>query len=195
MRKRTVPFIKALFIVVTMSVYSRNTFANDMELDVQDDITILLHEDHTWDYKSLSSPKLTEDVTILLESGTPVKVKKNKTWYFVEQESNTTTESSPAQIEYLESAYATGNASGENLFNVKTNAISIAVKYLAKKLLFAVNDKTLTMARLTKCIEDEDKMVKIQEQQHNNVWSVVVNMSLDKDQIQFILDCARSKLE
>jgi hypothetical protein len=84
---------------------------------------------------------------------------------------------------------------------VKTNAISAAVKHLAKKLFFAVNDKTLNMARLTKCIEDEDKRVKIEEkqqqqqQQHNKVWSVVVNMSLDRDQIQFILDCARSKLE
>jgi hypothetical protein len=56
MRKCKVLFIKALFIIVTASFFSRTAFAGDMELDIQDDITVLLHEDHTWDYKSLSSP-------------------------------------------------------------------------------------------------------------------------------------------
>jgi len=195
MKKQAALAIRVFFLFVTLALFSRTASAGDMELDVQDDITVLLHEDHTWDYKSLSSPKLKDDMTILLESGTPVKVKKNKTWYFVEQESKTATESSSGQVEYLESAYATGNATGENLFNAKTNALSAAVKHLAKKLFFAANDKTLSMERLTSCIEEEDKMVKIQEKQNNKLWSVVVNMSLDRDQIQFILDCARSKLE
>jgi hypothetical protein len=166
-------------------------FASDMELDLENGETVLLHDDHTWDFKSASSPDLTEDVSIILDNGEAVKIKENHTWYYIVRPSETSYE----EVEYLGSAYSVGTAHHKELFEAKMIAIEQATEHLAKQLRSAVGDENLTVKKLSKCIEREDKSIEMQENIKNEKWRVQVNMSLDKYQIQMIIDCARESTE
>ena len=89
--------------------------------------------------------------------------------------------------------YSVGTAQGPDLFDAKTTAIDNAEKHLAKQLLSSSREKNLSFDKLKKCIEEEDRKIDIQESKSGEVWSVKVNMSLDSDQIRFIIECAKER--
>ena len=180
-------FLKILFIMgIFFACY---LYASDMELDLESGITVLLHEDHTWDYTPSSHDDLKEDVSLLLDDGNAVKIKANQTWYYLDKTPQPTT----YEAEHLKTAYSVGTAQGPDLFDAKTSAIDNAEKHLAKQLLSSSREKNLSFEKLKKCIEEEDRSIDIKETQSKDIWSVKVNMSLDSDQIRFILDCAKQR--
>lgn len=185
-------FLTVLIVCFVMNaLYVPTLFANDMELEAEEDITVLLHDDHTWDYKSLAAPKLSEDVSITLNNGDAVLVKTNHIWYYIEETSSSTSD----ERSYIGSVYSAGTAQGSDHFDTKITAINRATEHLAKQLISATGDPNLTIKRLSHCIEQEDKEMKIQEHVSKDIWNVRVNMSLDEDQIQIILDCAKIDME
>ncbi len=188
--KKRVFVLSIIFFVVTI-FYAHSIFANDMELEVEEGITLLLHEDNTWDYQSSTSPELKEDVSIILNNGNTVRITTNQSWFFIEGGSST-----PEEKKYLGSAFSVGTAQGPDLFNAKTTAIKKATWQLAEQLLSAAaGPYELTTDKLSECIEKEDKEIKIQEKLQKDIWKVQVNMSLDKDQIEYIIDCATGLTE
>ena len=187
MKKYSSCFIKIFFIMVV--IFTHCLFAGDMELELESGITVLLHDDHTWDYTPGSPEDLKEDLSIVLDDGNSVKIKVNKTWFYLDKAPGPATNES----EYLRTAYSVGTAKGPDLFDVKTAALDNAALQLAKQLLATSKEKGLTLSKLQKCIEEEDKKVDLTETQSNDIWSVKVNMSIETDQIRFILDCAKHK--
>lgn len=180
-------FLKLLFIMVIF--FAHYLYASDMELELESGITVLLHEDHTWDYTPGSPEDLTEDISIMLDDGNAVKIKANLTWYYLDKAPEPTT----YEAEHLRTAYSIGTAKGPDLFDAKSSAIDNAEKHLAKQLLSSSREKKLSFEKLKKCIEEEDRRIDIKESQSNDIWSVQVNMSLDGDQIRFIIECAKER--
>ena len=187
MKKNTGCFIKMVFIVILF--FAHGIFAGDMELELESGITVLLHDDHTWDYTPGSPEDLKEDVSLILDDGNSVKIKMTKTWYYLDK----APEAPSHETEYLRTAYSVGTAKGPDLFDAKTAALDNAALQLAKQLLATSKEKGLTLSKLQKCIEEEDKKVDVTETQSNNIWSVKINMSIETDQIRFILDCAKQR--
>lgn len=180
-----------LLVVMICTFFVSDIFASDMELDLESGETVLLHDDHTWDFKSASSPDLTEDVSLILNDGKAVKIRKNQTWYYIEKPSKTSYD----EVEYLGTSYSVGTAQHKELFEAKMMAIKQATEYLAKQLRAAIGDENLTVKKLSTCIEREDKSIEMQENIKNEIWRVQVNMSLDRYQIQMVIDCARESTE
>lgn len=187
MKLYTCCFIKIFFIMILF--FTHSLFAGDMELELESGITVLLHDDHTWDFTPGSLDELKEDISLVLNDGNSVKIKTNQTWYYLDK----APEPSLNETEYLRTAYSVGTAKGPDLFDAKTAALDNAALQLAKQLLSTSKMKGLTLHKLQKCIEEEDKKVDVTETQSNNIWSVKINMSLDSDQIRFILDCAKQR--
>lgn len=187
MRRHTSCFIKTFFIMVIF--FTHCLFAGDMELELESGITVLLHDDHTWDYTPGSPEDLKEDISIMLDDGSSVKIKANQTWFYLDK----APEPATSESEYLRTAYSTGTAKGPDLFDTKMSAIDNAVLHLARQLLSSAREKKLTLDKLRKCIEEEGKKVDIKETESNDIWSVQVNMSLESDQIRFVLDCAKER--
>ena len=187
MKKNTGCFI-TLFFIITL-FFANNLFAGDMELELESGITVLLHDDHTWDYTPGSPEDLKKDLSIILDDGNSVKIKVNKTWFYLDRAPGPDTNES----EYLRTAYSVGTAKGPDLFDAKTAALDNAALQLAKQLLATSKEKGLKLSKLQKCIEEEDKQVDITETQSNDIWSIKVNMSIETDQIRFILDCAKQR--
>jgi hypothetical protein len=187
MKRHINRFLKILFIMgIFFTCY---LYASDMELELESGITVLLHEDHTWDYTPGSPEDLKEDISIMLDDGNAVKIKANQTWYYLDKAPAAPT----YEAEHLRTVYSVGTAQGPDLFDAKTTAIDNAEKHLAKQLLSSSREKNLSFAKLKKCIEEEDRSIDIQERQSKDIWSVKVNMSLDSDQIRFILECAKER--
>lgn len=187
MKRNTTCFLKIFFLAVLF--FACCLFGSDMELELESGITVLLHDDHTWDYTPGATGDLREDLSIILDDGNSVKIKTNKTWYYLDKAPEPATN----ETEYMRTAYSVGTAKGPDLFDVKTAALDNAALQLAKQLLATSKKKGLTLSKLQKCIEEEDKKVDITETQSNDMWSVKVNMSIETDQIRFILDCAQQR--
>lgn len=177
------------FFLIMVIFFTHYLYASDMELELESGITVLLHEDHTWDYTPGSPEDLTEDISIILDDGNAVKIKANRTWYYLDKVPEATT----YEAEHLKTAYSVGTAQGPDLFDAKTTAIDNAEKHLAKQLLSSSREKNLSFVKLKKCIEEEDRRIDIKESQSNDIWSVKVNMSLDSDQIRFVIECAKQR--
>ena len=187
MKRYPTCFLKLLLIMVIF--FAHHLCAGDMELELESGITVLLHDDHTWDYTPGSPEDLKEDISIILDDGTAVKIKANLTWFYLDKAPEATT----YEAENLRTAYSIGTAKGPDLFDAKTAAIDNAVKHLAKQILSSSREKNLTFEKLVKCIEEEDKKMDFNESQSNNIWNVKINMSLDGDQVRFIIECAKQR--
>ena len=168
-------------------------FANDMILELESGDVVFLHADHTWDFKSNASDELTENVSIVLNNGQAVKINKNHSWYYIEQQGQDQTFTE--EVEYLGTAYSMGNAHSPDLVEAKMMAMSQATVHLSKQLLAAVGDETLTLKKLNQCIEQEDKDIETKEQMKKDKWYVQVRLTVDSYQIQMIVDCARGVKE
>lgn len=188
MKKYRILFVEIVFITLFFCV--PNLFADDMTLQLEDDVEVILHDDHTWDYTAQSPSQLANDNSVVIDNGDVIQIKTDHTWSLIEEgdSENVTTES-----EELGSAYSVGNAHGPDQYIANNTAMDAAIEHLAKQLMAATGDKKLTLVRLTYCIEEEDKSIQIQEKQDKKIWRVQVNLSLDAEQIKAVLECARDE--
>ncbi len=182
------PFIVFALFGILLFFMVPGISANDMELEIDNGDVVILHIDHTWDFKSHTSEKLTRNISLILDNGKTVQINKNHSWYYVQQRSDTYTSD---EVEFLGTAYSTGNAQHTDLIQAKMKAMSEATVHLSKQLLAATGDQSISFKKLNQCIEREDKDIEIKEQIQNKIWRVMVRLSVDKIQIQMIIDCAR----
>ncbi len=182
------PFVVFVFLSILLFFAVPGISANDMELELDNGDVVLLHIDHTWDFKSHTSEKLTRNISLILDNGKTVQINKNRTWYYVQQRSDAYASD---EVEFLGTAYSTGSAQHTDLIEAKMKAMSEATIHLSKQLLSAVGDETISLKKMNRCIEREDKDIEIKEQIQNKIWRVMVRLSVDKIQIQMIIDCAR----
>ncbi len=185
MKKDQVCIKGIIFIILVYCI--ANLFANDMTLQLEDDVEVILHDDHTWDYTSQSPSQMASDNSVVIDNGDVIQIKTDHTWNLIEKgyDENLTTES-----EELGSAYSVGNANGPDQYIANNTAIDAAIEHLAKQLISATGNNKLTIERLCYCIKEEDKSIQIQEKQKNNIWQVQVNLALDAEQIKAVLECA-----
>ncbi len=185
--KKTPFMVSALFGFLLVLMVSA-TSANDMVLEIDNGDVVLLHIDHSWDFKSRASEELTRNISLLLDNGKTVQINKNHSWYYVEQRSDTY---ATDEVEFVGTAYSTGNAQHEDLITAKMKAMSAATVHLSKQLLSTVGDESISLKKMNQCIEREDKDVEVKENMQNKLWRVMVRLSVDKVQIQMIIDCVR----
>lgn len=181
--------VSTILWIMLLCLFTHGLFANDMILEIGRGDVVLLHSDHTWDFQSHASEELTKNVSIALDNGKAVKINKNHTWYYIEQQGQD--QSYTDEVEYLGTAYSMGNAHNTDLLEAKMMAMSQATVQLSKQLLSALGDQTLSLKKLNQCIEQEDKDVETKENIKNKMWYVQVRISVDSYQIQMIVDCAR----
>jgi hypothetical protein len=182
------PLFMAGFFFMILVAYTPALFADDMTLGLDDGVEIILHDDYTWDYTSESTAELAEDMSVIVDNGDAILVKLDQTWALIEEGDPETV---IRESEELGSAYSVGNAHGPDQYIANNTAMDAAIEHLAKKLRSAIGDEKLTIVRLSYCIEEEDKSIKIREKQVKNIWQVKVDLRLDKEQIQTILECAK----
>ena len=185
--------VSTILCILVMGFFVTVLFANDMILEIGRGDVVLLHSDHTWDFQSNASEELTKNVSIVLDNGEAVKINKNHTWYYIEQQGKD--QSYTEEVEYLGTAYSMGNAHSVDLVEAKMMAMSQATVQLSKQLLSALGDPTLTLKKLNQCIELEDKDIETKENIQKEKWYVQVRLSVDSYQIQMIVDCARGEEE
>ncbi len=163
--------------------------ADDMVLEVDDGLSVLLHDDHTWHYAADISRRLEQNTTVLLENGESVYIKTNGTWDIVQGD----TRSLLSGAAELGEAYSKGTAQGADQFVANMKAMDMAIKHLAKQIGKATNKKNITIDRLHFCIEEGDKDIESSEKLSGNIWRVQVKLTVGQEQINAILDCAQDE--
>jgi hypothetical protein len=155
--------------------------AADIHLSLDNNLTVLLHDDHTW---TPSDPKARGDLvemTITLEDGQDVHLSADGTWSFVVDESN-------AAEEGFTNIYHTGRATATDALEAGKLAEKLAVDGLVKRLK-AVVGAGVPAGDLAACVQDIDKEVLRQERKEGEQYRVLIRLTLDKVAIDAVQEC------
>lgn len=173
--------------IIALIALSSGSFSNDMLLELDNGDFVLLHEDQTWDFKSPSNSPLKSDMSLILNNNEVINILTNKTWHYASNADEIKMDIPGS----LGNVYSTGTAQGSDLFDTKMASREKAVEHLSRQLHTAIGDPQITIKNLMHCIEKEDKEIDIKEQSRNKQWQIQTKLSLDKYQIQVIVDCAK----
>jgi hypothetical protein len=186
MEKKIAAIIKLTFLNL---ILISSIFANDMELYIEKGISVILHSDHSWSYRTADTPELSDDTSIMLDNGKIIQIKRNHTWFYVDAKQQRSIEKQTEKT-YIGSVYSVGKARGNDLVQTKRSAMDQAYKQLAKQLIATLKTKNLTIENLVVCMENEGKDVTINDQVKNGIWRVEVKITIVEEQIQRVIDCA-----
>ncbi|MBN1982262.1 MAG: hypothetical protein JW795_12080 [Chitinivibrionales bacterium] len=156
----------------------------DMTLNV-DGITLILHDDNSWDFQNKESPEFKDDFTVTLNDNRTVKIMGNHAWQFLSK-----SELNQKENITLHTVNVQGTSTHPGLADATELATRKAVQNAIKKIRASLPNQKFNLKKLENCIRRVEKEV---SQTENFVqgkgWTVALDMTLDKGSLLAVLDC------
>jgi hypothetical protein len=157
-------------------------FAEDLYLTLEDGVSVILHQNYTWDYQEGDEKSIGLGKPILLDDGSTIVVNKNGTWGFVTDKLS----QRPGIETDVASVSGVGVAQREKLDDAKASAMETALKRLAKQFKAAVPELKVDEQTLIDCIYKEEKNIETGEVKLK-LWKATVKLQLDEQGVQNVL--------
>lgn len=174
-------FRVAALLAVWALAWGRTADAADIHLSLDNNLTVLLHDDHTWTPSDPSARRELSEMSITLEDGQAVFLSGDGSWSFVVDEN------ADAREGYT-SIFHQAVASGESAIDAGEMAEELAIKGLMKRLEPVVPAGS-SFATIKACLEDIEKDILRKERKKGAVYEVTIKMTLDADAIDGIIKC------
>lgn len=180
-----------LFFVFTAAIAGKAPPKPDMTIALEDGREVILHPDSTWEFAKFSFIQDdTDDIYMDLDDGRILCIKNDNTWKFVSRRPPKT------KISFSEvpSVNATATATLKTLDAAVQSAKKQVFERAAARLLKYAKKSKMTQQYLIACIKDEVGESGA-EVSYKPGWTATAKLSLDKVQVNRILECVTVQVD